>query len=88
MRAVNMKKQNSRYGVGTSVYLVYNINEKYSVHEDMMAIHRVSEDDGGYHYSLRTKHDDPIDWCYEKDVFASHVEAVVEAARRNSLLEE
>jgi len=89
MRVLSVKKQqNAKYAVGSSVYLVYNINGEYRVHEDIMEVGRVSKDDEGYHYSLRNRYDDHLDWCYEEDVFGTRASAKEEAVRRNSLSED
>lgn len=86
MRTINTMKKN-KFHVGSSVYLVYNINEKYHVHEDVFEVGRVSQDDKGFHYSLRNRYDDPIDWCYEDVVFSTRKDAKLEAERLNSLSE-
>ena len=76
---------NSAYKVGSSVYLVYNINGAYQVC-GMLSVDRVSKDDRGFHYSLRNELDEPIDWCYEDDVFGTYEGAMQVCGERNGKL--
>ena len=85
MRAINSMKKN-KFHVGSSVYLVYNINEKYYVYEDIFEIARVSRDEQGYHYSLRNSYDEPLDWCYENMIFWTRDGADKVVERLNSTI--
>ena len=77
-----MKK--NKFKVGSSVYLVYNINGEYFVYEDVLEVNRVSNDKQGYHYSLKNSCDDYIDWCYEDMVFWTHQSAKDAVRKLNS----
>jgi len=81
-----MKK--NKFYVGSSVYLVYNIDKKYYVHEDTFVVEKVSKDNCDYHYSLRNSYDDPIDWCYENMIFGTRKEAKGATEILNSTPEE
>lgn len=75
----------NKYNIGTSVYLVYNNGLSYFVTKDKLIVSKISCDEIGYHYSLRNEHDDPIDWCYEDDLFLDYFEAQSEVLKKNSL---
>ncbi len=72
----------NKFQVGQSIHWIYKKDDKYHIHDDMFMIRQVSEDELGYHYSLVDSNEDIIDWCYEKDLFASLIDAQVEFVAR------
>lgn len=80
-----MKK--SKFSVGSSAYLVYNKNGKYYVDDRLFMVNRVSEDNKGYHYSLKCPSGSLIDWCYEDMLFLTRGQAVDFACTNNAKMD-
>lgn len=69
--------------LGASVYWIYEKNGKCYVHDDMLVVQRVSEDELGFHYSLENASEERIDWCRQEDVFGTRETAEQECEKRN-----
>jgi len=80
----NNKMKNRKFSIGSSVYLVYNKDGTYYLHDDMFEVARVSKDEEGYHYSLKSPSDGSIDWVYGDSIFATRDAAIRFAFTKNS----
>ena len=83
MRLVKKMKKN-RFVVGSPVYLVYNKDGKYCVEDRLFMVNKVSEDESGFHYSLKCPSGSLIDWCYEDQLFLRREQAIKFAFTHNN----
>jgi hypothetical protein len=78
-----MEFKMSKWKVGQSVYLLYEKDGRFHIHEDMFVVQRVSEDELGFHYSIANGNEDIIDWCRQEDLFCFLDSAIEESIERN-----
>lgn len=77
------QNQNAKFGVGSSVYLIYTKAGVSYVDDHLFEVSRVSKDADGFHYSLKSSSDSVVDWCYEWNLFVSRQDAEKTALIRN-----
>lgn len=80
-----MNSKINKYKVGSSVYLVYNVNERYYMSNHKLTVYGVNNLGDEFYYSLIDSNDDIIDCQLEDNLFLDYDDCRSYVLKTNSL---